>query len=430
MQSILQTKSKNDERSLGNRGLMGATKAKDSSLKSPSLNGTEANMHFVKMHGLGNDFVMVTDAEIGRLFAQVKAQTKSTQLSIKQFCAALAKVVCDRHFGIGADGLIAAIRLDKSADRSELAVLAAGYPDASNCDLAWLYINSDGSYADMCGNGLRCLGAFVQSLGWVADAKTAEDQRFTVATAVYPVLISLIAADIASDTVIDSDHGTDFGTVAGAAKSQKKSFDVTTRLAGPKYSAEAIPLKIATEMNLSNFIEEKISLRGETIVATCLSMGNPHCVIFDQAACGIAAALDRYAADIEAARLQGETVQKFPPVLLALAEDIQNLSLFPQGVNVEFVRVLTADQALVFVVERGCGATLACASGAAAVLAAGVKTKRLNKKSYVILPGGKLKASLSLVREQEYIDLTGPAVQVFSGDFAFDASTLFEGSCR
>ena len=121
----------------------------------------------------------------------------------------------------------------------------------------------------------------------------------------------------------------------------------------------------------------------------------------------------RYALDIEKAHGQGLCLNRFPSELVVLAEEIQKLPAFPQGVNVEFVLPQGRDNACTFVVERGCGPTLACASGAAAVLAAGVKTNRLNKKSYVILPGGKLETHL--LNEPEEIELIGPAVQVFSG---------------
>jgi diaminopimelate epimerase len=181
--------------------------------------------------------------------------------------------------------------------------------------------------------------------------------------------------------------------------------------------------------DLTSFVDQSIDVNGLKLQATCVSMGNPHCVIFEQEGLSLA----QYAVDIEKAHASGRALHDFPRRLLLLAADIQQLSLFPEGVNVEFVKVdsESPDTAVVFVVERGCGATLACASGAAAVLAAGVISGRLNKKSYVILPGGKLEVSLSSVNEQgcmqEYIDLTGPAVKVFSGDVILPAYALLAG---
>ncbi len=195
--------------------------------------------------------------------------------------------------------------------------------------------------------------------------------------------------------------------------------EVVSRLAGPKFAPLDIPLDTKLiDPDLTSFVDRFIEVKGLKLQATCVSMGNPHCVIFEQE--GLS--LDQYANDIKIAHAAGRALQNFPSQLLLLAADIQKLSLFPEGVNVEFVRVDSQSKnwALVFVVERGCGATLACASGAAAVLAAAVISGRLNKKSYVILPGGKLQVSLSSVKEeehvQEYIDLTGPAIKVFSGD--------------
>jgi len=188
------------------------------------------------------------------------------------------------------------------------------------------------------------------------------------------------------------------------------------------------------------FVDQEISVGGRNLLATCISMGNPHCVIFEQE--GLS--LFGYAADIKAAHDGGRALQKFPEELLQLAGDIQKLSIFPQGVNVEFVRTegQDPDTACVFVVERGCGATLACASGAAAVLAAGVISNRLNKKSYVILPGGKLECSLTgcgddqgsmqagaEYKQNQYIELTGPATRAFSGNVSVPAELFAAGGC-
>ncbi|MBU6450325.1 MAG: hypothetical protein KGS72_01000 [Cyanobacteria bacterium REEB67] len=426
-----------------------ATEADTSAGISGANDGDIVRLHFVKMHGLGNDFVMITDDALGALvapFAASKAVSAKNGLSalngpaLKQFCAALARLVCDRHGGIGGDGLIVAINLtglkvqaERSAPGSYLRALdemTAAYPERELCDIAWLYVNSDGSYSAMCGNGLRCLTAFVLDLGWISYVRAAS-HGFKIATAVYPVTVSTegtTAGDASPSSPNFADDADAVNTIDTTDSAAKVALQVVTRLAGPQFAPVDIPLALDqlphedTAGSVVTFIDQTIRVRGQSLQVSCVSMGNPHCVVFEQSACDVAAGMQAYAKDIQRAHGQGFSLQKFPASLIALAEDIQRLPLFPEGTNVEFVRVEGPDRALVFVVERGCGPTLACASGAAAVLAAGVKTKRINKKSYVILPGGKLEASLSVVREQEYIELTGPAVQVFTGDFVLPAN--------
>ena len=125
-------------------------------------------MRFVKMHGLGNDFVMLESAELGRVVADCQHSLGKSfgKEDLKAFCATLTKSICDRHIGIGGDGIIVAIKVaglasDKSAYGVALSDLIATYPSWQDCQVAWIYINSDGSFSEMCGNGMRCLGRFI-----------------------------------------------------------------------------------------------------------------------------------------------------------------------------------------------------------------------------------------------------------------------------
>lgn len=374
------------------------------------------------MHGLGNDFVMLSAEELARLVEaatvadQAHSQSRDAVAGaacLESFCGALATRLCNRHFSIGGDGLIIAINLTELKKQIEdsdfyraLDQFTASYPQRDQCQLAWIYINSDGSYSAMCGNGLRCFTLFARELGWL-------EVTAKVATSAYPVEVTITKE-------LDTAPG---GGLIGAGG--LVAVEVLTRLAGPVFAPAEIPLDTSDFQSfsgLNSFVDQNIDIHGTTLAVTCLSMGNPHCVVFEQES--IAAALDEYVVDIKAAHANGLPLQNFPRRLLVLAADIQQLSLFPQGVNVEFVAIdkNNGNTALVFVVERGCGATLACASGAAAVLAAGVISGRLNKKSYVILPGGKLEVSLSSVHNQEYIELTGPAIKAFSGDVTLPLS--------
>ena len=384
-------------------------------------------LHFSKMHGLGNDFVMLEAEQLAACVSSL-ASSVSGPAQIKQICSRLAAFICNRNFGVGADGLIVAIDLKHMRAQSTAAVgfyraldlYTADYPGRDDCDIAWIYVNSDGSYSAMCGNGLRCLAFFVKELGWPLG------KSFSVATSVYPVTAEVIDGTAPDGTKVDS------------SKNKSDTIIVRTRLAGAKYATAQIPMAVPAA---DRFIDQPIKVAGRTFLATCISMGNPHCVLFEQD--GLS--LEGYAADIKKAHADGKALQKFPDELLQLADDIQKLSIFPEGVNVEFVRTdADRENAWAFIVERGCGATLACASGAAAVLAAGVISNRLNKKSYVILPGGKLECSLTgcgdhqgsmqagaEYTQDEYIELTGPATRAFSGDVAVVADLFVcdEGGC-
>ncbi len=344
---------------------------------------------FTKMHGLGNDFVMVNDVDLDLVLRSVLAQAGAAGSGVAKIDTAtalsrLAQAVCDRRFGIGADGLIVAIRPHGAAGVLEKIVTT--YPSYDQCDLAWIYVNSDGSSSDMCGNGLRCLAYFArENAGKNSESHWPSADKFNVATRAYPVSVVVQQSAL--------------GSAGGAAHCSGQSLVrlVRTQLAAP----------------LIKFVAEKLILNDITLSATAIDMGNPHCVIFD-------------CAELELGQYQGcmrgissgassDFAGKFPIRLLDLAQQIQGLSLFPQGVNVEFVLPQGRDRAVVYVVERGCGPTLACASGAAAVVAAGVIEERLNRQCCVILPGGELEVTWSSL--DNLIELNGPAQIAFSGEF-------------
>jgi diaminopimelate epimerase len=311
-----------------------------SSRSQQSSDSSGALMNFAKMQGLGNDFVVVAESEIRRLpRADELLEDDSGLLS------QLAKYVCDRHFGVGADGLIVV----RNSDRKD-------------CQVGWTYINSDGSSSVMCGNGLRCLALFAQESGLVSD------RSFSVSTKKGPVAIQFDGAN-----------------------------RITSDLGEPILEANNIP---TSEKHANQLLKHPLRVGNLTMGATCVSMGNPHCVIFES---GYSAVETR-----------------------ELAPKIQELPFFPESVNVEFVDVLSPSHAKVFVWERGCGPTLACASGAAAVLVAGVLEERLSRTSTIELPGGPLEVSWSA--EDNHVRITGPATMVFEGKI--DVSPVLGGAAK
>lgn len=299
------------------------------------ISGIKAPVPFTKMQGLGNDFVFIDEHELQSV-VQGGAPVPYGEL---------ARRLCDRHYGIGADGLI-----------------IVREPTRDDCDIAWHYLNSDGSISLMCGNGLRCLALWAWEHRWV----TRRD--FIVQTDVGAVPVSVRGEDA-----------------------------ITTTLGEPILTSSAIPVGGPIREKV---VAEPVELGGKSYAVTCVSMGNPHCVIFDS---GIT--------DAEAARV---------------APSIQADKFFPESVNVEFVKLNSRTQADVFVWERGCGPTLACASGAAAVLVAGVLEKRLDRTANIRLPGGTLVVAWD--EKTNRVSITGPARITYKGHF--DANVYLYDEAR
>lgn len=411
-----------------------------------SLTQTAPSLAFSKVHGLGNDFILVTEEDLcshlalqglslaasgafGPRGSIDDAELEPASLlvpALKSILSNLAVTLCDRRRGIGGDGLIVAVRKSYLAfDRLEpgpaaaLASVVDSYSrerdgvSAVEAPFSWIYVNSDGSYSSMCGNGLRTLALFMARHGWLtglpaapaAGTGTAPAASFQVRCADYPVHITIQS--------IDGDS-----TGSGASRAL-----VSTRLAKPVFSASSIPLCLAGRgaglESQSEFIAAPLTLKDGQVKATAVSMGNPHCVIFERQE-EDCLPWGEYAVDMQGG-LPESTLAGLPAkashssTLRSLSEEIQNLSLFPQGANVEWVKILGPEKVRVYVVERGCGPTLACASGAAAVVAAGVKEGLLKRQCCVILPGGELAVSYLDGGMQEQIELTGPAEFVFDG---------------
>ncbi len=248
----------------------------------------------------------------------------------------LAKTISDRHFGIGSDGLIL-IEPPKVAD------------------IKMRVFNADGSEAEMCGNGIRCA------------AKFAFDRSLSDAN---PMRIETLAGI----KVIDLKVGDDGEVTSVSVDMGEAIFD---------------PTRIPVNIPQKRIVDHPIRAGKEAFKMTCLSMGNPHAVI--------------YVDDVEAVTLE------------QVGPELEHSPLFPQRINVHFVQVRSAEEVTMRTWERGSGATLACGTGAAAVCAAGIATKRTGKHITAHLPGGDL--VLQWGEENEHVYLTGPATEVFTGDW-------------
>jgi diaminopimelate epimerase len=341
-------------------------------LKNPSLN----TLPFTKMHGAGNDFVLI-DAE--HLLG-----APAGRMLLKSWCSiapGFARQLCNRRFSIGADGLVLSLNL-KNAELKELATELYGN-EAADCELAWVYTDSDGSLPETCGNALRCLTLWARNRNLIKD-------KANVCTKAGPVKVSF---DSASKITVD--------------------------LGEPSLLGKDIPFGGAN--GSEQIIKGDFALANNHFPITCVNVGNPHCIIFQ-------------AEFMEAAHPQLPLAKEaptdfFPPQLEIIARQIQKDKRFPESTNVEFVYVTARNRAEVFVLERGAGATLACGSGACAALVAGVLENRLERESTMLLPGGALDVSWST--DDNHVRLTGPAHISFMGEVCLsDVFAVLESRLR
>ena len=276
-------------------------------------------MKFTKMHGCGNDYIYV-DGSLEKIDPADKPR--------------LAKKLSDRHFGVGGDGVI-------FINPSEEA------------DFEMEMYNADGSRAEMCGNGIRCVAKYVYDKGLTEKKK-----------------ISIVSAGKVKELKL--------------AIQDKKVIFVKVNMGEPEFSAEKIVVRSAHE----RVINEPITLLGEEYRITCVSMGNPHAVLFLENWDGIA-------------------VEK-------LGYALENHDLFPNRTNVEFVRVIDQSTIEMRVWERGTGETLACGTGACAAAAACMVNGLTGEQVTVKLLGGDLEIFWD--REKNQMFMTGPAEFVFEGE--------------
>lgn len=272
---------------------------------------------FTKMQGLGNDYVYI-DA------INQKIENESS----------LAQFVSNRHFGIGSDGLIL-ICSSKVAD------------------FRMRMFNSDGSEAEMCGNGIRCVGKFVYDKG--LTKKTT-------------LKIETLAG--IKELELNIKEG----------KVEKVKVDMGEPIFEPKKIPVNSNEKIVKNLNLE--------VEGKTFKFTCISMGNPHAITFIK-------------------NVKDFDVEKY-------GSKIEVNEKFPRKTNVEFIEISDNQNIKMRVWERGAGETLACGTGACASLVAGIVNNLIERKVTVNLLGGSLEIEWN--KENNHVYMTGPAVTVFEGE--------------
>jgi diaminopimelate epimerase len=270
-----------------------------------------------KYHGTGNDFVMLEDLDDSRPMNE-----------------AFVAAVCDRHTGIGADGVIRVTH------------------GATGEDFFMDYRNADGSLAEMCGNGIRCLG------------KLAFEHGHTTETEL------------------------DVGSRAGTKHLSLEVRDgvvrtVTVGMGPPAFALEEVPMDGHAG---ETFLTEPFEIDGRTFKASAVSMGNPHLVLF----------VERDPAEVD---------------VRALGPRIEHDDRFPEKTNVEFVTIEDGAVRL-RVWERGSGETMACGTGACAALVAANEAGLVPRRAEVRFPGG----TVIVDRADDQVYLIGPAERVFEGE--------------
>lgn len=264
---------------------------------------------FTKMHGCGNDFVVLDCLE-----------------QQPPGLAGIARELCHRRFGVGADQLLT-IRPSDSAD------------------FTMEIYNADGGQVEMCGNGIRCFARYVYEHGLTRKREIEVE------------------------------------TLAGVIRPRLRGDLVEVDMGRPVLDGREIPVDAD-----GRIVDRPLVVDGSEYTVTCVSMGNPHCVL--------------YVDDVEALDLP------------RLGPRFEHHAFFPNRVNTEFVQVLGSGEVRMRVWERGAGETWACGTGASAVGVAGVLTGKTGRKITAHLKGGDLEIEWA---DDDRVTMTGPAREVFQG---------------
>ena len=281
------------------------------------------NIFFEKYQGNGNDFIII-DSRGNEIFNNFKSKDI---FDIKK--------LCDRQFGIGGDGVI----FIKESDGNNFAKM--------------IIYNSDGSEAQMCGNGIRCLVEYIHR----SNKETINSSEYRIETK------------------------------AGLKIAQYNDGEITVKMGKPILDTNKIPTTIDTKHNhLPSYLFKESNFEQQ---GYAVGMGNPHLIFF---------------------------IKDINKISLSLLGPIfENNKLFPEKTNVHFSQIIDRDNIKVRVWERGAGPTLACGTGACAVHVAAFKLGLCNSKTTINLPGGNLKIKWS--RLDDEILMTGYAKKVFSGKY-------------
>ena len=290
-------------------------------------------MKFSKLQATGNDFIL--------------ADARTTEREWQR----LARAMCDRHFGVGADGLIL-VQTSNSAD------------------LKMRLFNSDGSEAEVSGNGLRCFAKYAIEKGLPEKnrSQAGESDRFVTIETLSGV--RRVKAYVSGNKVVRAE----------------------VNMGVPRFQPEQIPVRVHVGIPISSggLLNYPLVIDGKRLSLSILSMGNPHAVSF-----------------------LSQPVADFP--LAEIGPKVERHSMFPQRTNFEAARILSRERIEARVWERGVGETLACGSGASAIAVAARLLDYVDRQVDVIVAGGTLAVSWDMVGD---VLLSGPVEEVFTGEWS------------
>lgn len=294
-------------------------------------------MKFHKMHGIGNDYIYFNCME----------EDIADKVS-------LTKMVSDRHTGIGSDG---AIFICKSKDY----------------DAEMVMYNYDGSYSEMCGNGMRCVAKYLYDFGII------DKTEFVVESGGAPKYISIMPVKETPNIVTGKKYGKRAdGMVAGSIK---------VDMGVPIFNPEDVPVAIPG-FSGDIVLDHPINVASKEYKMTCVSVGNPHTVVFVD--------------DVKGFDIDG------------IGSIFESHEWFPKRINAEFVKVINRNEVEMRVYERGTGETRACGTGATATAIASILNGYTENEVTVHLLGGDL--VISWDRDTNHVFMSGPGEFVCEGD--------------
>ena len=283
-------------------------------------------MRFTKMQGIGNDYIYLD----------------CINSPMPENPARLSQIISDRHFGVGSDGLVLICPSERADFRMRM-------------------YNADGSESEMCGNASRCVGKYVY------ERRMTEKHEITLETGAGIKHLKL-KTEGDSVTSVEVDMG------------------------APLFCPEEIPVKWTAnirEKGSEQIINEPLLVEGQEFRVTCVSMGNPHCIVFQD-------------------EVEEWPVEKWGP-------KFENHECFPRRTNTEFARIIDRKHIRMRVWERGSGETMACGTGACATLAAAVLNGLTDREAVLQLNGGNL--DIRWDEKNTHIYMMGPASFVFDGEW-------------
>jgi len=278
---------------------------------------------FSKMHGLGNDYIVIDESENVIITEEKKPE--------------IVEEICRRGFSVGADG-----------------VIFVSPSSTENADIRFRIFNSDGSEAEMCGNGIRCFAKYV----YENEIIHSDEMLIETLGGIKEVDLDVEGGEVIASTV-------DMGVAT--------------------FNTQDIPMISDKE----EFLDSEITVAGKPIKMTAVNVGNPHAVIFSD-------------------NLDNIDLNVIGPL-------IENHQAFPQKTNVHFVNIINRNEIEMLTWERGAGFTLACGTGATACVIAGYKLGKLDEEVEVHLPGGELLIVVYEMGEEIRLFMEGEAVLVFDG---------------